>query len=182
MCLWTIFFWHSLFHIFNSGLAYILEHHKTAYIFISLVYSVLLVFLHFFYESYKKLYILLSCLVYSVSGTVIYYGMYMITRTLAYAGLIVILYLLYKKDENNRGFAYQGLAILLTMFLVIVHQVSAAQIAVILFLLLVCEHILSNESYINTHIFIILHNVHGLLVPLFKMCGELLLLPSDVHF
>ncbi|WP_321418918.1 hypothetical protein [uncultured Methanomethylovorans sp.] len=73
----------------------------------------------------------------------------MITRTIAYAGLIIILYLLYKKDSNNRGFAYQGLAILVSVFVVLVHQVSAAQIVIVLFLLLVCERILSNDKYVN---------------------------------
>ncbi|MGB3906831.1 MAG: hypothetical protein WBL02_00175 [Methanomethylovorans sp.] len=177
-----------LFHIFNSELAYLLGMDlQTAYFFGSgLVYSVLLIFIYYFFMKATKnsTFSLLSCLVYSVSGTVIYYGMYMITRTLAYAGLIVILYLLYKKDENNRGFAYQGLAILLTIFLVIVHQVSAAQIAVILFLLLVCEHILSNENYINTTYF-------SLFCTMFMgywfyfanvFVEELLLSRSDVHF
>ncbi len=146
-----------LFHIFNSQLSYLLGLDlQTAYFIGSgLIYSVLFIFIYYFFmkTTNNSTFSLLSCMVYSASGTVIYYGMYMITRTLAYAGLIIILYMLYKKDENDRGFAYQGLAILLTIFLVLVHQVSAAQIAIILFLLLVCEHILSNENYINTTYF-----------------------------
>ncbi|MCC7575383.1 MAG: hypothetical protein KK926_00940 [Methanomethylovorans sp.] len=142
-----------LFHILSSQFSYLLGMDlQTAYFIGSgFVYSVLIVFVYYFFmkTTNNSTFSLLACMVYSVSGTVVYYGMYMITRTLAYVGLIIILYLLYKKDANNRGFVYQGLAILLTVFVVLVHQVSAAQIAIILFLLLASELILSNERYIN---------------------------------
>lgn len=142
-----------LFHILNSQFSYLLglDLQTSYFIGSGVVYSVLVVFIYYFLfkTTNNSTLSLLTCLVYSVSGTVIYYGMYMITRTIAYAGFIVILYLLYKKDANNHGFAYQGLAILVTIFVIIAHQVSAAQIAVVLFLLLVCERILSDENYVN---------------------------------
>ncbi len=149
----TLYASFPLFHILSSEFAHLsgLELQSAYFIGLGLVYSILIVFIYYFFMKTTKnsTFSLLACMVYSVSGVVIYYGMYVITRTLAYAGFIIILYLLYKKDANNRGFAYQGLAILLTVFTVLVHQVSAAQIAVILFLLLACEYILSDERYIN---------------------------------
>ncbi len=142
-----------LFHILNSEFSYLLGMDLQTSYFIGsgLIYSVLIVFIYYFLlkTTNNSTLSLLSCLVYSVSSTVVYYGMYMITRTIAYAGFIIILYLLYKKDANNRGFVYQGLAILVSIFVVFVHQVSAAQIAVVLFLLLVSERILSDEKYVN---------------------------------
>jgi hypothetical protein len=146
-----------LFHILNSQLSYMLglDLQTSYFIGSGLIYSILLIFIYYFMIKTTKnsTFSLLTCVVYSISGTVIYYGLYMITRTLAYVGLIIILYLLYKKDDNNHGFAYQGLAILVTIFVVIVHQVSAAQIAIILFLLLVCELLLSDNKYITSTYF-----------------------------
>lgn len=142
-----------LFHILNSEFSYLLGMElQTAYFIGSgFIFSVLIIFIYYFLikTTNNSTLSLLSCLVYSVSSTVIYYSMYMITRTIAYAGFIIILYLLYKRDSNNRGFAYQGLAIIVSIFVVLVHQVSAAQIVIIMFLLLVCERILSNEKYVN---------------------------------
>lgn len=149
----TLYASFPLFHILSSEFAHLLglELQSSYFIGSGFIYSVLIVFIYYFFmkTTHNSTFSLLACMVYSVSGVVVYYGAYVITRTLAYAGFVIILYLLYKKDANNRGFAYQGLAILLTVFVVLVHQVSAAQIAVILFLLLVCEHILSDERYIN---------------------------------
>lgn len=142
-----------LFHILNSEFSYLLglDLQTSYFIGSGVIYSVLIVFIYYilFKTTNNSTLSLLTCLVYSVSSTVIYYGMYMITRTIAYAGFILILYMLYKKDSNNHGYAYQGLAILVTVFVVIAHQVSAAQIAIVLFLLLVCERILSDEKYVN---------------------------------
>jgi hypothetical protein len=142
-----------LFHILNSEFSYLLGMDLQTSYFIGsgLIYSVLIIFIYYFLlkTTNNSTLSLLSCLVYSVSSTVVYYGMYMITRTIAYAGFIIILYLLYKKDVNNRGFVYQGLAIFVSIFVIVVHQVSAAQIAIVLFMLLVCERILSDERYVN---------------------------------
>ncbi|WP_370574908.1 hypothetical protein [Methanomethylovorans sp.] len=142
-----------LFHILNSEFSYLLglDVPHSYFIGAGFIYSVLVIFIYYFLikTTNNSTLALLSCLVYSVNSTVIYYGMYMITRTIAYAGFIVILYLLYKKDANGHGFVYQGLAVLVTLFVVLVHQVSAAQIAIVLFLLLFCERILSSEKYVN---------------------------------
>jgi len=102
---------------------------------------------------------LLACLLYSVDSTVTFYGTYMVTRTAAYIGFAILLYLLITSSSGNnsdkKNHSFRALAILMTVYILLVHQVSTPQILLLLFLLLACEWFIGSEKHLWSSFFIL---------------------------
>ncbi len=129
-----------LFHILMSQASYMLGlDMKTSYFLINaLIFtlSCLLVYLLFININKDVKLSLLTTILYSTQSVVVYYGMYAITRVMAFVGFLMILYIISKK-RTNAVFAFIG--ILFTLFVILVHQVSSPQILVIISLLYISE-------------------------------------------
>jgi len=111
----------------------------TAPIFAASVFFVYLIMLH---VSDDRRVSLLSSLVFSSLSVTIYSGMYVVTRTMAFFGFIVILYLIYNKYSESSPI-FRVLGLLFGLFVILVHQVSITQIIVVLLFILVIERIVS---------------------------------------
>jgi hypothetical protein len=92
---------------------------------------------------------LFACLAYALNSIVIFYGKYMITRTLAYVGFIVALYVLYRVKEDNNKFGFNVILVLFSLFIVLVHHVSIVQILLVIAMLVISERIIAKERYVN---------------------------------
>jgi len=75
---------------------------------------------------------LIACFLFSVSGELIYYGGYMVTRALAFVLFIVILYLLFRR---RRSIGIIAILALFTATIILTHQTTLVYISVILALL-----------------------------------------------
>lgn len=98
-------------------------------------------------------YSLLVCIAFVASPIVIFYGKYIITRTLAFVALIMLLYLIYTVKGKKKPMGYNILLVILSGFLVLVHQVSIVQILILFALLVILEYILSTEKYLDFSLF-----------------------------
>ena len=70
---------------------------------------------------------LLACLLYSIDSIVTFYGTYMVPRAAAYIGFAILLYLIisYEKEyDSDKRSRFPYFAILLTIYILLVHQVS----------------------------------------------------------
>lgn len=95
---------------------------------------------------------LMVCLLYSIDSTVTFYGTYMITRAAAYIGFVILLYLLISKSGSNlhkRSVSFRSLAILVTVYILLVHQVSTPQILLLLLLLMGCEWFVGSKKHLS---------------------------------
>jgi len=96
---------------------------------------------------------LLACLLYSIDSTVTFYGTYMITRATAYIGFAILLYLLITGNSGDcsykKNHSFRALAILVTAYILLVHQVSTPQILFLLLLLLGCEWFVGSEKHLH---------------------------------
>lgn len=81
---------------------------------------------------------LLSSLLYSTLTVVIYSGMYMVTRTMAFVGFTVLLYLMYKQQRENI-LTVKLICLLFALFIILVHQVSTPQILGVICLIFFVE-------------------------------------------
>jgi hypothetical protein len=146
-----------LFHIFISETAQIMGLSlSTAYFVITgLSYIVVIPLLYFLFEKIlkDKRLSLLICLLYATTSIVIYYGPYMVTRTMAFVGFVMLLSLFYSREHyRGRGhpMAYGTILALVALFLTLVHQVSLPQILALLLLLLFFEYFTKNRAYLKT--------------------------------
>lgn len=134
-----------LFHILISQATYItnLDMPKAYFVITALIFSISIFFMYYILirlTKNQKL-SLLSVFVFYNLSVVNYYGMYMITRTVAFIGFLILLYLIYKKDTGH-DLTYKLLTLLLAVFIVLVHQVSTPQILAVMTLLLASEKII----------------------------------------
>ena len=101
---------------------------------------------------------LLACLLYSGDSIVTFYGTYMITRAAAYIGFAILLYLLISRentyDSKKKSVIFRVLAIVITVYILLVHQVSTPQILFLLLLLLGCEWFVGSEKSLRSSFFI----------------------------
>lgn len=106
---------------------------------------------------------LLACLLYSIDSTVVFYGAYMVTRAAAYIGFAILLYLLIYRGEDipdieifkRKKILFRAFAILVTTYILLVHQVSTPQILALLLLLLICEWFVGAEKHLQSSFFIL---------------------------
>jgi hypothetical protein len=118
------------------------------------VVSLLFIYLLFYLVSNNKQISLLSCLVYSWSSVVLFHGTYMVTRVLAFVYFVILFYLNYRLNTSNPGHSgtsiyFKFFALLFTISIVLAHQVSAAQISVLLILFLISEYLSHDEGYMS---------------------------------
>lgn len=146
-----------LFHILISQAAYLLNISTQMALFIvtAPIYAISVFFVYYIFMrlTANMQLALLSTLLFSNLSVVNYYGMYMVTRTLAFIGFLIMLYLIYKKNTGH-DVVYKFLVILLGIFIILVHQVSTPQILAVIMLLFISEKIMAKttelkEQYIN---------------------------------
>jgi len=124
------------------------------------VYVMVTVFLYYLFKGVTAnvQISLLACLLYSIDSTVTFYGAYMITRAAAYIGFAILLYLLIISNDKgnlcNKSYSFRALAILVTLYILLIHQVSTPQIMFLLLLLLGCEWFFGLEKRLHSIIFV----------------------------
>jgi hypothetical protein len=128
------------------------------------VFAISVIFIYFLFNRVIKnqQIALLTCLLYSSSSIVMFYGTYVVTRTMAFIGFIILLYLLYNAKVtkiNNLGLIFKSLAIIISVFIMLVHQVSTPMILLLLIILLLCEWIVDQQKYIRTNFTILLISI-----------------------
>jgi len=124
------------------------------------VYVMVVVFLYYLFKRVtgNVQVALLACLLYSIDSTITFYGTYMITRTAAYIGFAILLYLLIPRKNGlnmKKNELFNILAILVTIYILLVHQVSTPQILFLLLLLLGCEWFVGSEKHLRNSFFIL---------------------------
>lgn len=146
-----------LFHILISETTHItgLPIQSAYFIFTGLSYTIVLPFIYIIFEKFlkNKQLSLLICLLYSTSSIVVYSGSYMITRTMAFVGFVILLYLLYSREHyhsHGHPISYLGILTFFAIFLTLVHQVSLPQIILLLLLLLFFEYLTGTTSFLKT--------------------------------
>jgi hypothetical protein len=102
---------------------------------------------------------LVVALMFSMTYDVVFYGTYMVTRTMAFVGFAFLLLLFYTPAalQNTDRFRdqqkYRFLAVLLMMFILLVHQVSTPQILLLLIILAACEIVVRTKRYVINSFF-----------------------------
>jgi hypothetical protein len=128
--------WFPLYHIFiaegtdlfgiDEKMVFIL---LTSLSFILLVWVIYLLFNHLLKNSQTSL---LICLIFSTTPIVITYSTYVVTRTMAFIGFIIFLFLAHKQIQAAKWRSFSVLTILFSIYLILVHQVSIIQIIFLL--------------------------------------------------
>src|SRR5665647_2875157 len=142
--------WFPLYHIFIAeGTNLFGIDIKTVFIiltslsFILLVWVIYLLFNHLLRNSQTSL---LICLIFSTTPVVISYSTYVVTRTMAFIGFIIFLFLAHKQIQTSKWRSFSVLTILFSIYLILVHQVSIIQIIILLIIFMVFE-ILINDFF-----------------------------------
>jgi hypothetical protein len=97
---------------------------------------------------------LLTCLIYSMSAIGLTHSIYMIPRSLAFVGFLMLLYFMTSSNRFEKPYAKCVLVTLIGVFTVLVHQVSILLIITLLCLLIVLEWIVGQEKYVTDLSFI----------------------------
>ncbi|MCP1715279.1 hypothetical protein J2T58_001133 [Methanocalculus alkaliphilus] len=143
-----------LFHIYNAMSSAILglSVQHTQFLVMCLVYVTVILFLYriFLYLSESEQISLLACLCFSLLPIVLLEGIMMVTRTTAFVGFVILLYLIFTSKEKN-PMIYKAFIFIFSIFIMLVHQVSIAQIAFLLALFMACEILLSEKKYFSTN-------------------------------
>lgn len=90
----------------------------------------------------------LATVLYSANTIVLFYGNYMITRTMAFVGFVFLLYIIYKRSNEGTA-SYTYLLVLMAYFTTIVHQVSMLQIILLLAVLYVCKRVVGFPRFLR---------------------------------
>ena len=150
-----------LYHVFVAVSSHMLglDLQTSLFIVTGLVFSSTVLFLYLLvnYVFKNKQIALLVVLLYAVNADVIYYGTYMVTRTMAYVGFLILLYLLYsmggaKAEAGSavtRPVARRGLAVIVVVFILLTHQVSMPMIIILFGLLFLLERVAGERRYIS---------------------------------
>ncbi len=144
-----------LFHIYNAVFSNVLglSAEDAHFIVMCLAYVIVVLFLYkiFTILSANEQVSLLACLCFSVTPIVLLEGIMMVTRTTAFVGFVILLYLIFAAKERGT-IAFNILIILSATFIMLVHQVSIAQIVLLIALLMGCEHLLGEKRYFSTYL------------------------------
>ncbi|HQJ88812.1 MAG TPA: hypothetical protein PLY91_09765 [Methanoregulaceae archaeon] len=82
---------------------------------------------------------LLVCLSFACTPAVITYSTYVVTRVMAFIGFVYLLYLAQKRIRSSMNARFSCLLVLISIFIILVHQVSILQIIPLLILLFILE-------------------------------------------
>lgn len=141
-----------LFHILISEASYILGLNiKSSYFLITApIFAVSVIFVYYIFNqtTNNKQLSLLSTLIYSTLPVVIFSGMYVITRTMAYLAFVLLLYLLYN-PKRQTGLSKKICIIIISVFIVLVHHVSIPYIVILMLVLYICDKILVKSPYLS---------------------------------
>lgn len=152
-----------IFHIYIAISSNILglSIQETHFILMCLVYLVVVLFLYKIFKtlSDNEQVSLLACLCFSVIPIVLLEGIMMVTRTMAFIGFVILLYLIFtvKERELLSGtkidlVIFKFLIILFAIFILLVHQVSIAQIVLLIALFMACELLIGEKRYFSTYL------------------------------
>ncbi len=143
-----------LFHIYNAISSNILglSAQDTHFIVACLAYVVVALFLYKIFKviSDNEQVSLLACLCFSVIPTVLTRGIEMVTSVTAFVGFVILLYSIFMAKERG-SIAYNALIIISAIFIILVHQVSIAQIMLLIARFVACEFILGEQRYFSTY-------------------------------
>ena len=150
-----------LYHMFVAVSSHMLglDIQTSLFVTTGLVFSSTVLFLYLLvnYVFKNEQIALLVVLFYAVNADVIYYGTYMVTRTMAYVGFLILLYLLYSIGDvkigtgsaATRAVARRALAVIAVVFILLTHQISMPMIIILLGLLYLLERIAGGSRYIS---------------------------------
>ena len=143
-----------LFHIYNAISSNILglPAQDTHFIVMCLAYVIVALFLYKIFKviSDNEQVSLLACLCFSVTPIVLLEGIMVVTRTTAFVGFVILLYSIFMARERG-SIAYSALIIISAIFIILVHQVSIAQIVLLIAVFMACELILDEKRYFSTY-------------------------------
>ena len=148
--------WFPLYHIFIAeGTNLFGMDKKTTFIiltslsFILLVWVIYLLFNHLLKNPQTSL---LICLIFSTTPIAITYSTYVVTRTMAFIGFIIFLFLAHKQIQTSKWRSFSILTILFSLYLIVVHQVSIIQIICLLIIFVLLEIFINDFFVIKTKI------------------------------
>ena len=115
------------------------------------VIVLLFVYMLFYLVTNNKQISLLSCLVYSWSSVILFHGTYMVTRVLAFVFFMILFYLYYRVNSTHSATSiyFKFFILLSVLSIVLSHQVSSAQISILLILFLLCEYLGQDLGYVS---------------------------------
>jgi hypothetical protein len=150
-----------LYHIFIAEASELLNLSAKASLFLvtAPIYAITLIFLYYLfnYITHNRQISLLSCVLFSASSVVLYYGVNVITRTMAFIMFVVLLYLIYSVNFKKDKLSLKILSVIVAVFITLVHNVSLPQFVILLVLLLASEYMIGNGSYIDKAFFILVN-------------------------
>ena len=150
-----------LYHVFVAVSSHLLglEVQTTLFVTTGLVFSSTVLFLYLLvnYLFKNNQIALLAVLLYAVNADVIYYGTYMVTRTMAYVGFLILLYLLYSMGDAKAGtgnavtrpVARRVLVVIVVVFILLTHQITMPMIIILLGIIFVLERIAGERRYVT---------------------------------
>lgn len=157
--LWIFYANFPLFHILIAESSYILglTINSSFYIITAPIYIISVVFVYYILRSVDvpSQLSLLSALIFSSTNTVLYYGTYMVNRTIAFIGFLIFIYSIYRQRVKSKKHLYVIITIISSVFLLIVHQVSLPQIIALIFLLILCEKLILSKSYLSKNLLLL---------------------------
>jgi hypothetical protein len=123
------------------------------------IYAAAVVFLYYLFNqiTHNRQISLLSCLLYSTSSTVLYYSANVITRTMAFIGFIILLYLIYSVNFKEEKFSLKALSVIVLFFLTLIHNVSILQFVLLIAIMLTSEHIIKAGNNVSKPFFLLLN-------------------------
>jgi len=140
-----------LYHVFVAISSHIigLDIQTSLFITTGLVFSSTVLFLYYLVNVifHDEQISLIIALMYAMNADVIYYGTYMVTRTMAYVGFLILLYLLYSLTTSGADARYSTvrptvrkvLVVITVIFMLLVHQISTPMIIILLGLFFILE-------------------------------------------
>jgi hypothetical protein len=148
--------WFPLFHIFIAeGTNLMGIDIKTVFILLTtlvFIVSIWILYLLFIKIIKKPQTALLVCLIYSTTPVVILYSSYVVTRVMAFIGFILLLYVVHQQTQTSKWRSFSLLALLFSLFIILVHQVSLLQILLLLGVLFIVELVVNDFFTIKTKI------------------------------
>jgi len=151
-----------LYHVFVALSSHVLglDIETSLFVTTGLIFSTTVLFLYHLVKSvfHNDQITLLVVLAYAMNADVIYYGTYMVTRTLAYVGFLILLYLIYSIAEikPDPGYAVtrpaerRVFAVVMVLFILLTHQVSMPMIIALIVLLFLLERLTDERRHMST--------------------------------
>lgn len=150
-----------LYHVFVTLSSHMLGLDIETALFVTtgLIFSTTVLFLYYLVSSIFRndQITLLVVLAYAMNADVIFYGTYVVTRTMAYVGFLILLYLVYSMTETKPDTMYaitrpatrRVFAVIMVVFILLTHQVSMPMIIALAGLLLLLERLIDARRHMS---------------------------------